>query len=135
MFWRRRVLNFFNLFWYFLICTIVEIGWVFRGKKIYFILSMCISLFRNIFPGKERGPSFEETWIPFTQGCFVPRFVEIDPLNMKMWKVYRRTTDNQKSSLEFSAQVSLYKRILAISYNGIIRVAKQNNKLKDILRS
>ena len=97
----RRVLNFFNLFWYVLICRIVEIGWVFRGKKTYFILSMCISLFRNIFPGKERGPSFEETWIPFTQGCFVPRFVEIDPLNMKMWKVYRRTTDNQKSSLEF----------------------------------
>ena len=23
------------------------------------------------------GSSFEETWIPFTQGCFVPRLFEI----------------------------------------------------------
>ena len=48
--------------------------------------------------------SFEETWIPFTQGCFVPSLVEIGPVvlekKMKMWKVYenddgqrRRTTD------------------------------------------
>ena len=26
---------------------------------------------------KVRGPSFEETCIPFTQGCFVPNLVEI----------------------------------------------------------
>ena len=40
------------------------------------------------------GPSFEETWIPLTQGCFVPSLVEIGPVvlekKMKMWKVYRR---------------------------------------------
>ena len=39
-----------------------------------------------------RGPSFEQTWIPFTQGCFVSCLVWIDPVvlekKMKMWKVY-----------------------------------------------
>ena len=43
-FWRRRFLNFVNVF-----CT--------------------ISLFSPV--GKGRGHSFEETWIPFTQGYFV----------------------------------------------------------------
>ena len=41
------------------------------------------------------GSSFEETWIPFTQGCLVPSLVEIGPLvlekKMKMWEVYRQT--------------------------------------------
>ena len=27
--------------------------------------------------GRGRGPSFEQTWIPFTQGCFVPSLAEI----------------------------------------------------------
>ena len=69
------------------------------------------------------GPSFEQTWIPFTQGCFVPSLVETDPLvrekKMKMYKVYdnanddddddddgQRTNCDRKSSLEPSAQVS-----------------------------
>ena len=41
--------------------------------------------------GKEHGPSYEETFIPFTQGCFVPSLVEIGPVVLekkKMWKVY-----------------------------------------------
>ena len=76
--------------------------------------------------GKGRDPSFEQTWIPFTQGCFVPSLIEIGPVvlekKMKMWKVYdnddndnddnddndgQRTNFDQKSSLEPSAQVSL----------------------------
>ena len=70
------------------------------------------------------GSSFEETWIPFTQGCFVPSLVEIGSVvlkkKMKMWKVYdndddtdnannadgQRTNFDQKRSLEPSAQVS-----------------------------
>ena len=92
-FWRRRFLNFVNVF----------------------------SLFRNYLP-------LEQTWIPFTQGCFVPSLIEIGPVvlekKMKMWKVYdnndnnnndndnnddndgQRTNFDQKSSLEPSAQVS-----------------------------
>ena len=49
--------------------------------------------------------SFEQIWIPFTQGCFVPSLVEISPVvlekKMKMCKVYRQTdrqtTDNRWS--------------------------------------
>ena len=41
---------------------------------------------------KLSGSSIEHTWIPFTQGRFVPNLVEIDPVvlgkKMKMWKVY-----------------------------------------------
>ena len=29
------------------------------------------------------GSSFEQTWIPFTQGCFVPNLVEIGPAVME----------------------------------------------------
>ena len=42
---------------------------------------------------KRAGPLFKRTWIPFTQGCFVSSFAEIDPLvletKLKMWKVSR----------------------------------------------
>ena len=37
------------------------------------------------------GSSFEQTWIPFTQGCFVPRLVEIGPvvLEKKIFKFHQ----------------------------------------------
>ena len=69
------------------------------------------------------GSSFEQTWITFIQGCIVPSLVEIGPVvlekKMKMWKDYkqtdgqtnrRRTTGDQESSLEISAQVSKKKK-------------------------
>ena len=44
---------------------------------------------------------FEKPWVPFTQGCFVPSLVEIGPLvfekKMKMWNVYKHTTDNRRT--------------------------------------
>ena len=64
---------------------------------------------------KGRGPSFEQTLIYFTQGYFVPSFVENGLLVLeekKMWKVYdnydddandddeQQTNFDQKSSLE-----------------------------------
>ena len=63
-FWRRRSLNFSNVF----------------------------SPFRNYLTlGKERGPSFEQIWIRFTQGCFVPSFVEIGSvvLEKKVFKFHQ----------------------------------------------
>ena len=39
-------------------------------------------LVNNII-GKGQGPSFEQTWIPFTQGWFVPGLVKIDPVNLE----------------------------------------------------
>ena len=66
------------------------------------------SLFRNYLP---LGPSFEQTWIPFTQGYFVPSLVEIGPVvlekKMKMWKVYRQTrTDRQTDGRRKTAHLS-----------------------------
>ena len=68
---------------------------------------------------KGRGPSFEQTWITFTQGCIVLGFVEIDPVvrekEKKMWKFYvnnnddnnddeQRTNYDQKGTLKPSAR-------------------------------
>ena len=61
---------------------------------------------------KGSGHSFEQTWIPFIQGWFVLSLVEIGPVvlkkkikNVKTLRTDSRTTGNQKSSLELSAQV------------------------------
>ena len=74
--------------------------------------------FRYIKIISGRGPSFDQTWIPFTQGCFVPTLVEISPVvleeKIQMWNVYdnddndndndrQRTNFDQKNSLEPSA--------------------------------
>ena len=103
--------------------SLVEIGPVVLEKKIFksyqfiFIISKLSPLWEGC------GPSFQQTWIPFTQGYFVPSLVEIGPVvlekKIKMWKVYRqtdgwtdgrtdrrRTTGDQKSSLELTAEVS-----------------------------
>ena len=64
------------------------------------------------------GSSFEQTWIPFTQGCFVPKLVEIGSVvlekKVKMWNIYANANDkdgqqtnfDQKRSLEPSTQVN-----------------------------
>ena len=69
---------------------------IFKSCQFIFINSQLSPLWEG------RGPSFEQTWIPFTQGYFVPSLVEIGPVvlekKMKMWKVYRQTdgqTDRQ----------------------------------------
>ena len=63
--------------------------------------------------GKGLGPSFEETWIPFTQGCFVPSLVEIGPVvlekKMKMWKVYDNANNNDRRTTD-KAHLSLWLR-------------------------
>ena len=89
--------------------------WFWRRRFFYFV---------NVFLsplGKERGPSFEQTWISFTQGCFVPSLVEIGLVvlekwtgvvlekKMKMWKVYRRTdgrTDRQTTDDRWSEKLT-----------------------------
>ena len=65
------------------------------GEEDFLIWSMYFFPFSWLSPlGKGRGPSFEQTWIPFIQGCSVPSLVENGPVvlkkKMKMWKVYRR---------------------------------------------
>ena len=75
--------------------SLVKISYVVLEKKT-FKFYQCIFHFQNYLPLEKNGPLFEQTWIPFTQGCFVPSLVEIGPVvlekKMKMWKVYRQTT-------------------------------------------
>ena len=87
----------------------VKFGWNWPGSS-----GKILSLFRSYLPlRKGHGPSFEQTWIPVIQGCFVPSLEK----KMKMRKVYDNNDDNdnddgqrtnfdRKSSLEPSAQVS-----------------------------
>ena len=104
-----------------LLCT--RFGWSWptdSGADLRFrayCVFLCLSFrcFVMILLRKGRGPSFEQTWIYFTQGCFVPSFVENGLLVLekkKMWKVYdnyaddandddeQQTNFDQKSSLE-----------------------------------
>ena len=91
-----------------------EIDPVVLEKKIFKFRQYIFTLLLLSHRGKGRGSSFEQTWIPFTYGCFVRSLVEIGPVVLakkkKMWKVYdhdrQQTNCDQKSSLEPSAQVS-----------------------------
>ena len=92
--------------------SLIEIGPVVLEKKI-FKFRQCNFPVPQLSPlGKGRGPSFEQTWIPFTQGCFVPSLVEIGPVvlekKMKMWKVYdnddndNNNDDGQRTNLTWA---------------------------------
>ena len=53
--------------------------WFWRRR--FFKFRQCIFAILQLSPlGKGQGPSFEQTWFPFTQGCFVQSLVEICPL-------------------------------------------------------
>ena len=72
-----------------------EIGPMVLKKKI-FQVCQCIFPFSLLSPlTKKRDPSFEQTGIPITQGCFVPSLVKIGPVVLekksKIGKVYRWT--------------------------------------------
>ena len=56
-----------------------KFGWNWLvGSREDFNHRQCIFTILLLSPlGKERGPSFEQTWITFTQVCFVPSLVEI----------------------------------------------------------
>ena len=62
------------------VSSFVWIGPVVSDTNIFKFLQMYFSYFVIISPGKGCGPSFRQSWIPITQGCFVPCLVEIDPL-------------------------------------------------------
>ena len=48
--------------------------WFLKRRFVKFTITLLSPL------GKGLGPSFEQTWIPITQGCFVPTLVEIGPV-------------------------------------------------------
>ena len=52
--------------------------WFLRRRYLNFV--NVFSLFRNNFPLKRAGSSFEQILIPFTQECVVPSLIEISPM-------------------------------------------------------
>ena len=65
------------------VLSLVKIGPVILENTI-FKVCQCIFPISFLSPlGKVRGPSIEQTWIPITQRCFVPSFVEIGPVVLK----------------------------------------------------
>ena len=68
--------------------SLLEIGLVVLEKKI-FKSCQCISIISQwSLLWEERGPSLQQTWIPLTQGYFVPSLLEIGPvvLERKIFK-------------------------------------------------
>ena len=65
------------------------IGWVVLERKILKFRQCIFAILLLSFLGKGNGPSIEQTWIPFKQGCFVPKLFEIGPvvLEKKIFKV------------------------------------------------
>ena len=51
---------------------------------------MYFRYFVIISPWKRVWPFIEQTWIPFTQGCFVPSLFEIDLVDFKILLMYFR---------------------------------------------
>ena len=95
--------------------SLVEIGPV--ALKKVFKVCQCIFPISLLSPfRKGLGPSFEQTWIPNTQGCFVPSLVEIGPVvlekKMKMWKVYRQM-DRQRDRQTDDGQQGIRKAHLS----------------------
>ena len=115
-FWRRRFLNFVNVFSPF--CNYLPLKksrvlhlnkfespsskdalckvwlklaqWFWRRR--FLNVCQCILAFSQLsLLGKGRGHSFEQTWIPFTQGCFVTSLVEIGSvvLEKKIFKFWQ----------------------------------------------
>ena len=76
---REEDLNFVNVF-----SLLRNYYWPHGFREEHFkILSMFFCYFVIIFPWKRGGPSFEQTWIPFTLGCFLPNLVEIGPVSLE----------------------------------------------------
>ena len=60
-------------------------------------------------PWKRAGPSFEQTWIPFTKGCFVPSLVEIGPVVLE-----------NKIFFNFINVFSLFSNLLSLKKGGLL---------------
>ena len=59
-----------------MLCAKFDWNWLYRRRFLKFKCCIfTISLLSSL--GKGHGPSFEQIWIPSTQGCFVPSLVEL----------------------------------------------------------
>ena len=69
-----------------------KIGWKWPscfGEEDFLNVGNFFSLFCIITLGVGFGPSFEQTWIPILQGCFMPSLDEIGPMTWRK-KIYEK---------------------------------------------
>ena len=78
----------------------------FLRRSIFFILSMYLHYFVIISPWKRAGPSFEQNWIPFTQGCFLPSLVEIGSVVLEEKMKCERIMDRQTRKDRWSEKLT-----------------------------
>ena len=50
------------------------------GSGKFQISTMYFCYFVIIYPGKGCGPTFGQTWIPFSKGCYLPSLIELGPV-------------------------------------------------------
>ena len=81
-------------------CQVRLAHWCWR-RRFKTFLSMYFRYFVISSSWKRTSPSFKQTWIPFTQGYFVPSLVEIGPAvlekKFQMWKVTEEQRDDRCS--------------------------------------
>ena len=79
-------------------------------------------LFHNYLPLEKGVPLHLNTWIPFTQGCFVPSMVEIGPLVLK------------RRFLKFVNVFSLYCNYLPLEEGKVLQLKNlESHSPKDTL--
>ena len=106
-----------------MLCSEIMFGWnwpIGSWEKDFVNFVNAFLLFRNYLLKNLRGPSFEQSWFTFTQGCFVSSMVEIGPVvlekKMKMWKVYRQTDDRRSLKLTWAFSSGDLKRNIRHRY-------------------
>ena len=76
--------------------ALCQVKWKFE-RKIFLII---------IYSWEGNCPLFDQTWIPFTEGCFVSSLIEIGPVvlekKVEMWKVSRRTDNRWPEKLTWT---------------------------------
>ena len=73
----------------------VKIGQVVPENKIFKFLSRIFTISLLSLRAKLRGLSFEQTWIPFIKGFYVPNLAEIGPVVMAKKMTPKKFTDRQ----------------------------------------
>ena len=76
---------------------------------------MYCSYYELIPLGKGWGPLHKQTWIPFTQGCFVPSLVAIGPVVLE-----KKIRKNVKSLQTDGRQVIRGSSLSACTWNKLV---------------
>ena len=92
-----------------MLCAKFSWNWSSGSEEKIFKYCQCIFDTSLLSPlSKGSGPAFDQTWIFFSQECFVPSLVDIGPVVLEKIKCEKFTTrqTDEKRSLELWAQLS-----------------------------